>query len=328
MSLNHFFHRFFHSFSPKRSLKRIDAYIIAIIATVLWGTVFAFSKKITPVPLSPIVYTGMCSMMGTVFLFLFLLISRQLKVWWRVFKKYSNKFLLISIGFYVIASIVQFWALGHTTAINQSIFSNTQALWVVIFNMFFFKHRPTRKFVAGMILAITGVLIILVNKDFSISSATIIGDIFSLVSYILWGGYIAFLDPICKKENPIIVTFSVLLIGGILLTPLMFINGAIYDVSMLSSSQWSILLYLGIFCVGITYLLWSWALSCKEIPSENIGLTSLLIPVVGIFTSIIFLGEILTLRTIIGTIVILGALFIAEYDFTQKNTKKSKKILR
>ena len=78
------------------------------------------------------------------------------------------------------------------------------------------------------------------------------------------------------------------------------------------------MIFLGVFCVGITYLLWNTALANKELKSENIAILTALNPVIGIITSVLWLGESFSVRMFIGFVLIMVALIMSEYEPNKK----------
>ncbi len=301
-------------------MSKARAYLYAIISMILWGFTFPLTIKVTPEPLNILTYSAIRLFFGVLALFTYIAMTHQLKEWYMVFKRNFSSFLLIGVLFYVVPFLLQFWSLGLTTPINQSILSNTQTFWVVIFNLIFFKQKPKFRFLIGLVLTIIGVLIILVDGSLGFSSSTLMGDILSLISFILWGGYTAFAKPIAMKEKPIHITFFITVIGAVIFIPLSFITDVSQEMSQLNWGQWLNLFYLGFICIGITYLLWNTALANKETRSENIVLLTLLSPVVAVISSIILVDGVLTIKILIGFIIIAVGFIISEYP--SKDGKK------
>jgi drug/metabolite transporter (DMT)-like permease len=301
------------------------SYIQATITILFWGTTFAISKLVLNKPLNPITFTAIRSLLGFVILFLFLAIKGEIKAWLKVLKKHFPNFLIIGAGLYSFAYIVQYWGISSTFAMNQAIISNTQTFWVVIINLIVFKKKPKPRFVLGAILAFVGVLFVLMNDQFQLSTDTLKGDIISIFAFILWGAYTAFSKPISTKEKPFYVTTSIIFCANLLLIPLSIGLGGIEETSLLTVEQWGIMFYLGFFCIGLTFILWTSALSEKTVPSENIALLSMLNPVVGIITAILLLSEVFTSQIIIGTLIIFIGLLISESNPKQKLKENSGK---
>jgi drug/metabolite transporter (DMT)-like permease len=299
-------------------LTKKKAYLAAIGATILWGSVFPIVKLVTPIPLNNFTINALRLSFALIVMFFYFAVSKRIQEWFSVFKKNFKSFLVIGFLFFVLAYLFQFWGITLTTATNQSILANTQIFWCVIFNVLYFKQKPTKKFLIGMVFAIIGVLFIVIPINFEFSTSTLVGDLISLLAFISWGGYSAFTKQLNAKEEPIFVTFSIILVGSIFFIPLSLIFGGIEQIQLLSPIQWIIVSFLGIFCIFLAYLLYNYALSNKEVRSENIALLGVLNPIAGVTISILLLGEEFTLKIFIGFILIFLALVISEYKSKNK----------
>lgn len=297
-------------------------YLFAIISVSLWGTTFAVSKFVTPTPLSPLSFTAIRTFLGGLALLLYIIAKGEFQAFKTMISHHFGTFLCLGAGLYSLAYVFQYWGLMYTSSINQSILSNTQTFWVVVFNLFIFKHRPNKVFLLGAIISFIGVFFIIFQDGLSASSVTFLGDVISLVAFLFWGSYTAMSKPISMKENPLHVTTAIICFAVVFLIPVSLIFGSGQEMLKLTSSQWGLMIYLGIGCVAITFLCWSVALSNKEIPSENIAIISMLNPVVGIITSILLLGEILTLPTIFGCVIVFCGLIIANYVSARVERRK------
>lgn len=245
---------------------------------------------------------------------LYLAFTKRIHEWIAVFKKRLFHLFVVGVFFYAGSYILQYWGIEHTTATNQAMLSNTQTFWLILFNFIILKKKPSKKFIPGAILAFTGVLLIILNDEFRFSPETIKGDIISIVTFIFWGLYSFFVKPLSEAEKPVYITTSIIISGIIVLVPLSIASGAVNEIIQLSGFQWFLMIYLGIFAVGFTFILWATALSNKNLPSENVVLITMLNPVVGVITSILWLDETLTINKVFGIFIVLSAVFIVNYN--------------
>ncbi|MHA1820806.1 MAG: DMT family transporter [Promethearchaeota archaeon] len=305
--------------------KLSHAYLLAAFTMLIWGTSFSTSKFVVPQALNPISFTAIRTLFGFLILLLFLLMRGKVKEWWKVFKKEFKYFFLIGVFLYSFAYIVQFWGLSHTLGVHQSIIANTQAFWVAFFNYVFLKQKPSKKYGIGAIVAFLGVILVLSsgNDIFSLfnllnlKSEYIMGDIISLFAFVLWGAYTFIMKPVTLKIKPLYATISVIFCGLFLLIPLSIINGVFNELPLLNNFQWGIMAYLGIFAIGFTFIAWNTALSYKKAKSENVALFVMLNPIIGVSTSAIFLGEPLTITSIMGMLLVIFSIFITNYNFNK-----------
>jgi len=235
-----------------------------------------------------------------------------------MFKRNFWHLLILGLILYSSSYIIQYFGVSYTTAINQTIISNTTTFFVVFLNFILYRHKPTKIFVISMITGFLGVLLIMLNDNLQFSSTTIIGDLLTLLAFFFWSLYIVFNRKISIKENPQFVTLSVFIWVCFLLVPLSFGFGMTGQIKLLSILDWGIIAYLGIFCSGVATLFYTIALSNEEIPSENLALIGFLIPVVGIFTSFLVLDEEINWRIIVGCIIVIISVFIIESKKKEK----------
>jgi drug/metabolite transporter (DMT)-like permease len=293
-----------------------NAYLSALISVFLWGTMFSVTRFIMPTPLSFFNACAIQTIIAFLFFFAILIIQQKFSKWWKFSIKNWKILIILGVICYSGAYIFQYSGLNFTTSINQSILSNTQTFWVIIFNFFIYKHRSNIIFIIGSIFGFFGIIILLSSPSniFILTNATLLGDILSLLAFALWGAYTSISQPISIKEDPLFIITSIFFWGSIIFFPILIFFDGIGQILTLNLTQWAILIYLSIGCTAIVLYLWIIALKNPEVPSEKISLISMLLPIVGIITSIILLGEILTLNAIIGCIIVLLGLFIANWE--------------
>jgi drug/metabolite transporter (DMT)-like permease len=196
---------------------------------------------------------------------------------------------------------------------------NFQTFAVILFNAAIYRERARPRVVFGAALAFVGIYLVMAGDDFGVSRATLLGDLLSLTSATVWGVYTAVSKKVLVAEDPLYVTTSVIFVSALVVTPIGLATGAAGQLAQLGGLQWIILLYLGIFCIGTTYILWNLALKDPAVRSEDAAMYTYLLPVVGVVTSILWLGEIFTLRALLGCAIIIAALYLAQHGtFTSK----------
>ncbi|WP_371802966.1 DMT family transporter [Candidatus Lokiarchaeum ossiferum] len=293
-------------------MQKRTSYLLAIITMIFWGTAFPFSKYIIDKSINPIVFLALRMSFALLFCVVYLVATKQIKEWGKMFKRHFWKLFALGLTLYACSYIVQYFGVRYTSAINQTIISNTTTFFVVLLNFILYKRKPTKLFVISMITGFLGVLLIMLNDEMQISASTLKGDLLTLLSFFLWSLYVILNRDITTKEKPLLVTTSVFIWTCALLVPLSFGFGIVEQISTLIFLDWVVIAYLGIICSGIATLFYTIALSNETIPSENLALISFLLPVVGIITSIIVLGEAITWRTILGSMIVLASVFIIE----------------
>jgi drug/metabolite transporter (DMT)-like permease len=306
-------------------MNKKSSYLLAFLAYFIWGMTFPFAKIVIP-PLGSLSFVFYRSLMGVLFLFPIILINKKLSEFWNVFRANWWRFLLMALVPYGFSYVLQFHAIQFTTAINQSIIAQTSIIWVVIMNFVIFKQKPKLKFLFGVIIGIIGVIILITEKDFSLSSDTIKGDVLSIFAFISWASYSVFSKPLSEKNDPLFVITAIFMYGTVFLFPLALNDGGFQQIMDFSFFQWGIMLYLGFVCTGIAYYIHLKALSHPEISSNTVVYFGLLMPIVStIFSLLTSEDEELTNRIFAGGLLILVSVAIVLYR-PRKRKKREKNI--
>ena len=132
--------------------------------------------------------------------------------------------------------------------------------------------------------------------------APILGNVLMFASVICWGWYTALAKRVADSD-PIVVTTWVTAIGTALLLPIAAIELWERDLPQASAGAWLGVAYLGVFASGAGYVLYNFAL--KGMAASQVGVFTNLIPVVGVLTGVIALGEPLAWQAIVGGIVVM-----------------------
>jgi drug/metabolite transporter (DMT)-like permease len=129
---------------------------------------------------------------------------------------------------------------------------------------------------------------------------------------ICWALYTALAKRVTGLDS-LVVTVAVMGTGAILLLPL-----AGYEViaahlageglRALPPLSWLSVLYLGVVASGFAYLLYN--ASLQHLDASAVGVYTNLIPIVGVLTGVIVLGEPLSTRAIIGGLVVMLGVWI------------------
>jgi drug/metabolite transporter (DMT)-like permease len=121
-------------------------------------------------------------------------------------------------------------------------------------------------------------------------------------SVVCWGLYTALAKRVAQYDA-IVVTTCVTAIGALLLLPLAAIELWRGGLPQPGLNAWFGAAYLGVFASGAGYLLYNYSL--KHMAASQVGVFTNLIPVVGVLTGVIALGEPLSWQAIIGGLIVM-----------------------
>jgi len=199
-----------------------------------------------------------------------------------------------------------FWitSLNYTSISSSVLFTNLQVIFVLIFSIVFLKEKSSLYVVAGILLALTGCLLI-AHGD--LRSGKLLGDMLALAS----GFFVAFYFIIGRKVRARIDTLGytsiVSAVAALVIFPVCLLSGI--SLSGYPLLDWVLFLLMALLPGVIGHGVFNWALKYIKAP---IVAVSILGESVGasILAYIIF-GELLLWYQIIGGILILVGIYIA-----------------
>ncbi len=97
--------------------------------------------------------------------------------------------------------------------------------------------------------------------------------------------------------------------GTLTLLPLALVEVAWLPLALPSAGAWAGVVFLGIFCSALAYLAWNRAIPALGVTTVNSLLYG--IPLVGVLSGVLALGEPLTLQVGLGVLLIPGGVILA-----------------
>lgn len=194
------------------------AHIALLFANIIYGLNYTVAKDVMPEYILP-------------FGFIFCRVIGALSLFWIIssfnYEKIEKKdMLLMSIcGFFGVFAnqLMFFYGLNLTTPINAGIIMTSNPILVIIASAIILKNRITVLKLSGIALGIAGaLLLLLIKKDFSFGSETLLGDTFIFLNALSYGIYLVLAVPLMKKYKPLTVIKWVFTFGAIFVIPFGF----------------------------------------------------------------------------------------------------------
>lgn len=133
----------------------------------------------------------------------------------------------------------------------------------------------------------------------------VLGDALVIAGAAVQGWYTVYGEKMARRIPAIPLTWATIGYGSITLLPGAAYEFVHHDVGRLDAAAWFAVLYLAIGCTVVGYLAWFTLLRRAE--SRILGMSMYLQPVVGVAAASVFLGEPVTWRTVVGALMIIGA---------------------
>jgi drug/metabolite transporter (DMT)-like permease len=208
---------------------------------------------------------------------------------------------------------IQVTGLQYTTASNTGWIIGTAPIFMAILGLIFFKEKVTILQLAGILVAMFG-LLLLIGKG-NILNIDLIenkGDMLVLGSAFTWGVYSMVNKKISLSYSPLMTILYLFLMMLIIILPFNLNSETLNSVINLSLIGWISILFLGLFCSGISYVIWARAL--RDMESAKVGAFLYFEPFVTVLAAWFFLNDVITLIMILSGLLITAGVFIVNKD--------------
>jgi drug/metabolite transporter (DMT)-like permease len=280
-------------------------YFLILLAVLFWGNSF-IALKITLRELTPETIITLRLVIAVIFLFftgLFLKNSFSLNL-----KNLLSIFILAAVSVFHIW--IQITGLNYTTAANSGWIIGTAPVFIAVLGMIFFREKINFIKAFGIFVAIFGLLLLVSKGDIlSISFIENKGDFLVLASAFVWGVYSIINKKISISYPPLMTIFYLFILMMLIILPFSLSDIAIHSVVHLSLDGWMSIIFLGLFCSGVSYVIWAQAL--RDMESAKVGAFLYLEPFVTVLAAWLLLDELITpVMMMGGIIIIIGVILV------------------
>lgn len=170
---------------------------------------------------------------------------------------------------------------------RAAILGYTMPVWSALLSVWLLKEPLTRRRLTGLALGMSG-MALLIGAEFDKLGSAPTGVILMLIAAIFWAGGLVW-----YKRDPVPMPITALtawqaLIGGI---PVAIAGHLLETVSWHTVGFWPWFGYWYNVIVALTFCYWAWNKLVQMVPASVSSLGSLIIPVVGVFSGMLVLGE-------------------------------------
>ena len=278
---------------------------------MIWGFSFVVVKNSTD--LVPTIYMlAFRFTIATIFLAV---------VFWKKLKKINRvvvrEGLILGVLLF-ISYVLQTEGCKYTTAGKNAFLTTVYIVIVPFLYWIIARKRPKGYAFLAAFLALVGIGLLSLQGDFGINY----GDVLTLLCGFVFAGHLVGISSFTKKSDPILLTILQMFFTAVFSwIGTIFAGGELGAIAM-SSELITSMLYLGVLSSAVGFLLQT--VSQKHVTPSNAALLIATESIFGVMASTIFLGERMTARMIVGCIIILIAIVIAEtkLDFLPNRDKK------
>jgi drug/metabolite transporter (DMT)-like permease len=260
--------------------ERRKAILFVILAAILWSTGGLMIKIIS---WGPFAILGGRSIFSTIVLLLYV---RRIPTRW-------TRWQILAAASHILTASLFIMATKLTTAANAIFLQYTAPVYIVLLAAWFLHERPTRVDWISMFVIFAGMLLFFGDK---LSLNGLYGNLLAVLS----GITLALLTVSMRAQKGGTPAESILLANIFTaIAGFPFVLKEAWTVT-----NWLIILYLGVFQIGFSFLFFSVAI--KHVPALEATLISTLEPVLNPVWVFLFIGEEPGLFALVGGLIVLG----------------------
>lgn len=283
--------------------------ILALLFTmIVWGVSPVFFRSLS-LAIGPADHLAIrYALVGIVFLPV-VLVTRA----WRLERADWPRMLFVSvIGFtgYNLGSAFGFERINAGTG---SLIIGTQPLLIALIGTLAAAERFTLATGLGLLIGFAGI-VFLVWNDLGITGDPVqflTGCAMIFVSGTCWAVYAVASKPLSQKYGSLPTTALSVLITSLILVVLLGRPTTLSTVSGMTLRLWLEMAYLVVFVTALTMITWNYG--AAKLPAAAAGAFLYLVPPIGVMAGAVMLGEPVTQGMVIGGMLILGGVAIAQF---------------
>jgi drug/metabolite transporter (DMT)-like permease len=235
---------------------------------------------------------------------------KHLKRDWAAIRSRLGTMIVISLTGIGAFNTLQYWALEHTQALNTLLLQSAGPLFVAGWSLILLGVRLTLAQAGGIVLSLTGVLVILLHGDLTALAGIAFneGDIIFTVALAIFGLYsvLTLKRPTIHGLSFVAFTFGC---GAACLIPLWIFELFTRPLMRLDTPNLLMLFYVAVFPSTLAYLCFNRGV--QLIGANRAAPFFHVVPVFGAAMAIVFLGERPQAFHLIGFALVLSGVFVA-----------------
>ena len=279
------------------------SYLSILGALVIWSSSFV-AIKIAYETFPPITLGAVRFVVATLILGALTLLPKN-RV--KLEKKDIGTVALSGLMGITLYAVLQNIAMQWTSASSATLIIASYPAITLLLESLIYKVKMNLFKIIGILIAIAGVVILSYVKADTRQQGELLGVLLLLVAGIAWAFYNFLTKKVVNRYPSISLLFYQTLFGTIFMAPLaLFERGDWAPPTVLS---FSMMLFLGLFCSVVAFLLYNNGL--KKLPASSVTSMLNLVPIFGVFFSWVLLGEMVTLRKVIGGVIIIAGVMIS-----------------
>ena len=282
--------------------------LLLILMTLIWGSNFT-AIKYSLEDLLPLSFNALRMTIASVIMLIIALPRRDT---FNVTQKDGRRLFILGLVGNTCYQSLFITGMAHTRAGNAALILATTPLFTAILGRIRKQEYFTGRGVAGLVIAFSGIVIIVVSGRGDVSlEETLLGDSLLLVSTLCWSLYTVGSKQLIQTYGSFKAT-TIMMASG---TPFLLVVCApallSQDWSRVRPLAWAGLIYSGLFAIALAYIIWSYGV--RQIGSTRTAIYSNITPVVALLVAWPALGESPTIGQLAGAVVIFYGIYLVRH---------------
>ncbi|MEZ9708277.1 DMT family transporter [Vibrio breoganii] len=282
------------------------ALILGLSAVLLWSTV-ATAFKLTLAEFTPIQMLTCASIVSAIALLLVCVYQKKAHTIVGTFVANPLYYLMLGLINPLAYYLILFKAYDLLPASQAQPINYSWAITLTLMAAVFLGQKIRTQDWIACALGYLGVVVIATQGDvLGLQFESPLGVGLALLSTLLWAGY--WILNAKNKADPVIAVLLGFLVAIPLTIALAIWEGAIWDIS---TKGWLAVAYVGLFEMGITFVLWLGALKATQ-NTARISNLIFISPFISLILLSQILGEEIHISTLLGLVLIVAGLIIQQ----------------
>ena len=292
----------------------LTGHLFALFSVTAWGTSFLVSKELMRL-LSPVQLMWLRFVIA--YLALWIVCPKL-----RFCGKRELQFLVLALVGNTVYFYAENCALKLTQASNVSILVSTAPiLSALLARLFRQNERLSARQLTGFCIAFLGVLLVVINGVF-VLKLNPLGDFLAFFAALLWAVYGMIAKRSLRDFDSLFLTRKIMFYGILSSIPLLLAEAESFQSPTdLGFGSLFSLLYLGLVCSAVCYVLWNKAI--RQLGPLKTNLYVYAVPLVTMLASALFLKERITAAGIIGIVLVVGGMVMSSLDVYKRNRQET-----
>ena len=280
--------------SGSRNPRKMRGYVSILIASTLWGTMGILAKLAFGYGIVPETLIALRLAVSFVTLAAGLGLFRREA--FKIQKADALMFLVLGVFAIAFQRISYFYAVNLTTATVAAILFYTYPVFVTFFAVFFLKEKFDRAMLLAVVMAFSGVALVVRIYDFASLNIDFVGMLFGLLSSLLFVLYFVMIKRLRDRYSNWTLSVYGDGIGVLALLPIIYFSAS--NIVGFSAELWLLILAIAWGPSLLAYLFYSYAL--KYVDASKGSILGVIEPLSAALFSASILGEKLEVLQVVG----------------------------